>query len=139
RLTALAAPHLLKLSLLEECHRWCQSALLQVGLHENSSTHLILQEALAISALLTRSTGDEVRNSIESALSLAQKLNDHERELGLLSGLHIFMIEIGQSREAIQVSRRCIELARKLDSPASIVMSEWMLGCAYFLAGNQTG
>lgn len=27
RLTALAAPHLLELSLLEECHRWCQAAL----------------------------------------------------------------------------------------------------------------
>src|SRR5690606_30106768 len=50
RLTALAAPHLLELSLPDECHRWCQSALLQLGSLEGSATHLILQEALVISA-----------------------------------------------------------------------------------------
>lgn len=139
RLAALAAPHLLELSLLDECHRWCQAALLLLGPHEGSTTHLILQEALAISALLTRSNGDEVRDSIERALRLARTLNDHERELGLLSGLHIFLIEIGHSHGAVEVSRRSIELARSVDSPAGIVMSEWMLGCAYFLAGDQVG
>src|SRR5690606_17693481 len=120
-------------------HRWCQAALLLLGPHEGSTTHLILQEALAISALLTRSNGDEVRDSIERALRLARTLNDHERELGLLSGLHIFLIEISHSREAVEVSRRSIELARSVDSAAGIVMSEWMLGCAYFLAGDQVG
>ncbi|RTZ47815.1 transcriptional regulator [Candidimonas sp. SYP-B2681] len=139
RLAALAAPHLLELSLLDECHRWCQAALLLLGPHEGSAIHLILQEALAISALLTRSNGDEVRDSIERALRLARTLNDHERELGLLSGLHIFMIEVGHSHAAVEVSRRSIELARSVDSPAGIVMSEWMLGCAYFLAGDQAG
>src|SRR5690606_4199686 len=126
RLAALAAPHLLALSLLDECHRWCQAALLLLGPQEGSATHLILQEALAISALLTRSNGNEVRNSIEHALRLARTLNDHERELGLLSGLHIFLIEIGHSHGAVEVSRRSIELARSIDSPAGIVMSEWM-------------
>ncbi|AEC19401.1 transcriptional regulator [Pusillimonas sp. T7-7] len=139
RLAALAAPHLLELSLLEECHRWCQAALLQLGPHGGSATHLILLEALAISALLTRSNGDEVRNSIERALRLARTLNDHERELGLLAGLHIFMIEIGHSRGAVEVSQRSIKLARRVDSPTGIVMSEWMLGCAYHLAGDQAG
>lgn len=136
RLAALAAPHLLKLSL-EECYRCCQAALLLLGSEEGSATHLILQEALAISALLTRGIGDEVRNSIERALHLARTLNDHERELGLLAGLHIFMIEVGQSRGAVELSWRSIELARRVDSSAGIVMSEWMLGCAYFLAGDQ--
>lgn len=139
RLAALAAPRLLELSLLDECHRWCQAALLLLGSQEGSATHLILQEALAISALLTRSNGDQVRNSIERALRLARTLNDHERELGLLSGLHIFMIEVGNSRGAVEVSWRSIELARKVDSPGGIVMSEWMLGCAYLLAGDQAG
>ncbi len=49
------------------------------------------------------------------------------------------MIEIGHSRGAIEVSWRSIELARRVDSPAGIVMSEWMLGCAYHLAGDQAG
>src|SRR5690606_3043347 len=68
RLAALAAPHLVELSLLEECHRWCQAALSQLGSQQGSATHLILQEALAISALFTRASTDEVRNSVELAL-----------------------------------------------------------------------
>ena len=137
RLAALAAPRLLELSLPDECHRWCQAALLHLGSQEGSATHLVLQEALAISALFTRDSGDEVRNSIEQALRLARTLNDHERELGLLAGLHIFMTDVGHSRRVLEVSWRSIELARKVDSPAGIVMSEWMLGCAYHLAGDQ--
>lgn len=137
RLSAFAAPHLLELSLLNECHRWCEAALLRLGSQEGSATHLILQEALAISALFTRGNGDEVRNSIERGLHLARTLNDHERELGLLAGLHIFMSHVGDFRGAIDVSWRSLELARRVGSPAGIVMSEWMLGCAYHLAGDQ--
>jgi predicted ATPase/DNA-binding winged helix-turn-helix (wHTH) protein len=139
RLAALAAPHLLEMSLLSECHRWCRAALSQLGSHEGSATHLILQEALAFSALFTHANVDEVRNSIERALRLAQTLNDHERELGLLAGLHIFKAHVGQFREAVDVSWRSIELARRVGSPAGIVTSEWMLGCAYHLAGDQAG
>ena len=139
RLAVLAAPLFLDLSLLDECHRWCQAALFQLDPNDSSEAHLVLQEALAISALLTRGSRDEVRNSIERALCLARTLNDHERELGLLAGMHIFMIEVSNSRAAVEVSLRSIELARKVDSPAGIVMSEWMLGCAYLLAGDQPG
>src|SRR5690606_3693396 len=94
-------------------------------------------EPLAISALFTRGNEEKVRNAIELALRLARTLNDHERELGLLAGLHIFMTHVGQFREAVEVSWRSLELARKVGSPAGIVMSEWMLGCAYHLTGNQ--
>ncbi|WP_245150601.1 ATP-binding protein [Pollutimonas harenae] len=139
RLTALAAPHLLVLSLLEECHSWCQSALSQLGSLEGSATHLILQETLVISALFTRVDRDELRSSIECGLNLARKLNDHERELELLAGQHIVMCQLGRFREAVEVSWRSLELARKVGSPAGLVMSEWMLGCAYHLTGDQVG
>lgn len=138
RLAALAAPHLVELSLLEECHRWCQAALSQLGSQQGSATHLILQEALAISALFTRAGGEDVRNSVERALRLARALNDQERELGLLWGLHAFMTHVGQFREAVDVSWRSSDLARRVDSPVGIVMSEWMLGCSYHLVGDQT-
>jgi predicted ATPase/DNA-binding winged helix-turn-helix (wHTH) protein len=139
RLAALTAPHFLGLSLLDECHRWSQAALLQLGSHEDSATHLILQEALAMSALYTRVKRDDLRNSIEIGLSLARRFNDYERELGLLAALHIVMCHIGCFREAVDVSWRSLELARRVGSPSGIVMSEWMLGCAYHLAGDQAG
>jgi len=137
RLTALAAPQLLELSLLDECYRWCSTALSNLGTHEGSRTHLILQEALVCSALFTGVDRDELCDSIEQGLHLARKFEEHERELELLAGQHIVMCHIGRFREAIKVSWRSLELARKVDSSAGIVMSEWMLGCAYHLAGDQ--
>src|SRR5690606_34783899 len=46
---------------------------------------------------------------------------------------------IGDFREAVEVGWRSLELARRVGSPAGIVMSEWMLGCAYHLGGDQAG
>src|SRR5690606_2593031 len=44
---------------------------------------------------------------------------------------------LGRFREAVEVSWRSLELARKVGSSAGLVMSEWMLGCAYHLTGDQ--
>jgi predicted ATPase/DNA-binding winged helix-turn-helix (wHTH) protein len=137
RLAALAAPHFLEMSLLGECHRWCQVGLMHLGSHEGSATHLTLQGALAFSALFIRTDVEEIRRLIERALRLAQDLSDHERELDLLAGLHMFMAHVGDFMGTIEVSQRSVELARRVGSAESIVMSEWMLGCAYHLAGDQ--
>ncbi len=63
QLAALASPFFLEMSLLQECHHWCELALLRLGASAGSTTHLILQEALAISAMFTRGNGGEVRRS----------------------------------------------------------------------------
>ncbi len=99
RLAAAAAPLFLGLSLLVECHRWCEQAL--AALPDNcpdGKTRLALQEALAASAMFTRGNGDDVRKTIEDALRLADALGDQQRQLHLLAGLHIFMIRIGDPR-----------------------------------------
>ncbi|MBM0107063.1 winged helix-turn-helix domain-containing protein [Steroidobacter sp. S1-65] len=139
RLAALCAPRFLERSLLEDCFHWCELALLRLGAKAGSTTHLILQEALAISAMFTRGNGNDVRESIEHGLRLARSLGDQQRELSLLAGLHIFMTRIGDFTGAVEVGRRSIELARRMDSSAGIVMAEWMVGCAFHLIGDQAG
>jgi predicted ATPase/DNA-binding winged helix-turn-helix (wHTH) protein len=139
RLVALAAPIFLGLSLLAECHHWCRLARSRLGASAGTPTHLVLQESLAIAVMFTQGNGAEVRKSIEEGLCLAQELGDHERELALLAGLHIYMTRVGDFQGAIEVSRRSIELAHRVGSPSGIVMSEWMLGCALHLNGDQAG
>jgi predicted ATPase/DNA-binding winged helix-turn-helix (wHTH) protein len=139
RLTALAAPIFLEKSLLQDCHHWCDLALQHLGEDAGSRTHLALQEALAISAMFTRGNGADVREAIEHGLRLAQAFGDRQRELALLAGLHIFMTRVGDFEGAVEVGRRSIELARAIDSAAGIVMSEWMLGCAFHLIGDREG
>ncbi|WP_173088537.1 winged helix-turn-helix domain-containing protein [Devosia sp. 1635] len=135
-LAALAAPHLLDLSLLDECHRWCQAALQKVGPYEGTKTHLILESSLAMSALFTRVDRGDLNATIERGLSLARKLKDHKRELELHAAQHIVMTHLGRYREAVEVGSHSAELARQVGYPEGIVMSEWMLGCAHHFAGD---
>ncbi|MEA2732047.1 MAG: hypothetical protein QOF70_6522, partial [Acetobacteraceae bacterium] len=77
RLAAASAPLFLGLSLLVECHRWCEQAL--AALPDRCSdgmTRLALQEALAASAMFTRGNSDDVRKTIEDGLRLADALGD---------------------------------------------------------------
>lgn len=138
RLAAVAAPLFLKLSLLVECCRWCMQAL--AALPDTSSdetARLALQEALAASAMFTRGNNDEVRKTIEDALTLAETLGDHWRQLQLLSGLYIFMIRTGDVQGSMAAAQRRIAIGRTIDSPTAIATAEWMLGLAFHLAGDQ--
>jgi predicted ATPase/DNA-binding winged helix-turn-helix (wHTH) protein len=140
RLAAASAPLFLGLSLLVECHRWCEQAL--AALPDRCSdgmTRLALQEALAASAMFTRGNSDDVRKTIKDGLRLADALGDRQRQLQLLAGLHIFMIRIGDPRGATDVAQRSIAIAQEIGSPGAIATGEWMLGCAHHLAGDQAG
>jgi Predicted ATPase len=139
RLAAHAASHFLRLSLYDECHRWCRIALAQLTSYEGSRTHLLLQEAEAMSALYTRVDRDSLRDSIRIGLSLARTLDDHQGELSLLAAQHIVLCHMGNFVEAVDVSLRSLELAQRAARPDGIVMSEWMLACAYHFLGDQAG
>ncbi|HYZ33132.1 MAG TPA: winged helix-turn-helix domain-containing protein, partial [Crenalkalicoccus sp.] len=140
RLAAGRAPLLLRLSLLHECHRWCEQGLASLAESDRGSpAELALQEALAVSAMLTRGNGPEVRDAIERGLALAQGLGDMERQFNLLAGLHIFMTRIGDVGGAVSVARHGLVAAREIGSADAVVVAEWMLGCAYHLAGDQVG
>src|SRR5690606_35587050 len=123
----------LEMWLLQECHHWCELALARLGTQARSLTPPALQEAHAISAMPSRGNGAEVKASIEQGLRLALALGDHQRELALLAGMHIFLTRIGDFHGAVEVGRRGIELAQQIDSAEGIVMSEWMVGCAFHL------
>src|SRR5580692_9474643 len=84
-----AAPMFFGLSLLEECRGWCERA--QAALDDASRgtrQEMILQEALALSSMLTRGNSDQVRAELERGLALAGACQDHGRHLRLLVGLN---------------------------------------------------
>ena len=139
RLTAAAAPLFLDLSLLAECHTWCERAM--VALDETSRetrVELEIQQALAISAMFTKGNGDEVLAAIKRGLELAERLADADGQMKMYSGLNIFLTRIGDFRGAVEVSRQCEAVARSVGKPISIRLAEWMLGVSHHLAGNQS-
>jgi predicted ATPase/DNA-binding winged helix-turn-helix (wHTH) protein len=138
RLVAGSAPLFLGLSLLVECHHWCEQALSVLPEeYADKAIRLGLQARLAVSAMFTRGNSDEVRMAIENGLRLAYELGDLPHQLHLLAGLNIFLSRIGDFEGAMVVAQRSIAIAQEIGSSAAIFTGEWMLGVSYHLLGDQ--
>lgn len=129
---------LLGASLLRECHRWCELALAAMPESvRGTRTELTLQSALAISSMFTRGNGSEVHAAIDRGLQLAETWGERPHQLHLLAGLHIYLIRIGDFKAAVRVAEEAAALTRDTEDPGVAAMTDWMLGCAHHLAGDQ--
>ena len=125
-------------SLLRECHRWCELALAAMPESARGTrTELALQSALAISSMFTRGNGSEVHAAIERGLRLAENLGERQHQLHLLAGLHIYLTRIGDFKAAVRVAEEAAALTRDTKDAGVAAMTDWMLGCAHHLAGDQ--
>jgi predicted ATPase len=133
-----AAPLFVGLSLLEECRGWCERALASLdGASRGTRQEMVLQEALALSSMLTRGNGDQVRAAIERGLALAEAFQDHGRQLRLLCGLHFFFIRLGDIRGALEVAEQGGVIAQAAKHPDGTVWAEWWWGIARHYLGDQ--
>ena len=133
-----AAPLFVGLSLLEECRGWCERA--QAALDDASRgtrQEMILQEALAMSSMLTKGLSDQVRAEFERGLALAESFEDRGRQLRLLAGLNLFFIRLGDVRGALAVAEHGGVIAQATKQPAGTVWVECWLGIAHHFLGNQ--
>jgi predicted ATPase/DNA-binding winged helix-turn-helix (wHTH) protein len=137
-LTACAAPLFIRLSLLDQCRHYCKRALAAISeTSRGTRTEMILLEVLALSAMHTKGCSDEVRAAIERGLALAENLGDRTHQLELLAGLNMFLTVIGDFKGSLAVAEQANALAQTSNSACGLVMTEWMLGVSYHLAGNQ--
>lgn len=137
-LATCAAPIMIRLSLLDECRRYCERALaiLDEG-SRGTRQEMILQWAVALSSMFTKGNTNEVRSAIERGLALAEKLKDSGRQLELLAGLNIFLTRIGDFTGALAVAERASAVAQADKSTTGLVMTDWMLGVSHHLVGDQ--
>jgi predicted ATPase len=137
-LATCAAPLLIRLSLLDECRRYCEQALGTIDERScDTRAEMILQEALAISTMFSKGNTDEVLAAIERGLALAENLNDSRHHLELLAGRNIFFYRTGDFHSALAVAERASAVADANKNAAGLVMTEWMLGVSYHFLGNQ--
>jgi predicted ATPase/DNA-binding winged helix-turn-helix (wHTH) protein len=133
-----AAPLLIGLSLLEECRTWCDWALAALdGASRGTSHEMILQEAMAMSSMLTRGNSDQVRVELERGFALADAFQDRARQLRLLVGLFHFLGRRGDFRGTLAVAEQASTIAQAAKHPAGTVWAEWWLGISHHFLGNQ--
>ena len=65
------------------------------------------------------------------------RLEKHEFQLRLLSGLNVFLTKLADFDGALAAAQRFAAIAMRSRNPANIRGAEWMLGAAHHLLGNQ--
>ena len=136
-LASAAAPVFLAMSLLTECHRWSERALLALGeAARGGLEEMNLQAALGVSSMFTRGGGDAAGAALNRSFAIAEERGGPLDRLRLLGPLNIFHLRAGDFKTALRYARRCSAIAATArDSvPGALVHS--ILGISLHLGGD---
>jgi predicted ATPase/DNA-binding winged helix-turn-helix (wHTH) protein len=139
-LVVAAAPVLLAMSLLTECHRWTEQALLALGEGGDAGAEeMRLQAALGLSLMFTRGNGEAARLAFSRSLALAEARDDAPQQLRMLALLHTFHHRIGEFRRAMHYAQRGAAIPLALADAASVAVARSPLGSSLHHAGDLVG
>lgn len=139
-LAAAAAPVLLAMSLLPECHHWSQRALAALDDQVCSKPEQMhLQAGLGISSMLLHGESEHAREALDRSLLLAEAEHDAASEAGLLGMLHMFHFRSGDFNVALSFAKRCRTLAASVDDPAALALAHSILGRSLLMMGDLRG
>jgi predicted ATPase len=136
-LTVAAAPVFLAMSLLPECHRWSERAILALddaargGLEE-----MHLQAALGVSLMFMQGGRDAAREALERSFSIAEERGDALDRLRLLGPLNMFHRRTGDFTTALQYAKRCSAIAGTVEDSVAIALAHCILGASLHLSGD---
>ena len=139
-LAAAAVQVFLAMSLLPECHRWSQRAILALdetaagGLNE-----MHLQAALGFSSSQMYGESNAVSEALNRSLAIAERHGDTAHQAGLLNMEHIFHARRGDLRTSLQYARRCGAIAATSDDLTVKALAHAMLGRALQVTGDLAG
>ena len=137
RLAAAAAPVFLAMSLLPECYRWSERALLALDeTTQGGAEEMHLQAGLGISSMLLRGKGDAARTALNKSVAIAEARSDALNQIGLLGLLRMLHFRSGDFKTALLCARRCRAVAETIEDPAAIALARSMLGRSLHVLGD---
>jgi predicted ATPase/DNA-binding winged helix-turn-helix (wHTH) protein len=136
-LAAAAVPAFLAMSLMAECQRWSERALLALdeasrGGHEEMQ----LQAALGLSLIFTRGMGEAARVALKRGLAIAEERDDALSQMQLLCPLHMFHFRIGDFKSALYYGKRTLSVAAAVGDPAAVALSHTFMGIPLHVTGE---
>lgn len=139
-LAAAAAPVFWAMSLLPECHRWSERALLALGDAKcGGPEEMHLQAGLGTSLMNMRGEGHDAGAALTRSLTVAEELGDMPGQMGLLGMLHMFHLRGGDFAAALRYAERSSAAAASMADPAAVAFAHCMLGRGLLLVGNLRG
>ena len=139
-LAAAATQVFLAMSLLPECHRWSQRAILALdettagGLNE-----MLLQAALGFSSSQMHGESSAVSEALTRSLAIAENHGDTAHQAEILNMQHYFHARLGDLKSALRCARRCRAIAGTSDDLAVKALAHAMLGRALQVTGDLAG
>src|SRR5882757_6784169 len=136
-LAAAAAPVFLAMSLLSECHRWSERAIVALddaalgGLDE-----MHLQAALGVSLMFMRGGRHAARVALNRSLAIAEERCDVLDQVRLLGPLNMFHLRIGNFTTALQCAKRCTAAIATVEDSVAIAVAHAILGISLHLRGD---
>ncbi|SPP96999.1 ATP-binding protein [Bradyrhizobium vignae] len=136
-LAAAAAPIFLAMSLLIECRRWSERALVAIDrASRDSGEEMHLQAALGLTLMFTRGGSEAARSALSRSLAIARARDDEINQLQLLGRMHIFHERMGEFDAALNYAQQSVSVAKSLGDAASIALAHSLLGVSLHLAGE---
>ena len=116
-LSAAAAPVFLAMSLLRECHRWSERAILALDDESRGGREeMYLQASLGVSSMQMRGQNDAARAALSRSLTIAEALGEVLNQVALLGMLSMFEVRDGDFKTSLRYAR----LSRAVDGAAEI-------------------
>ena len=138
RLAAAAVPVFLAMSLLTECHRWSERAMLALDdTTRGGSEEMHLQAAFGISSMYTMGNNEKSYAALMRGLELAEKFHDSVHQFRLISQLNSFHRRAGNLDQMLAVAQRSEAIAKEMTDPIVTAAAHAMLGVSHHLLGNQ--
>jgi predicted ATPase/DNA-binding winged helix-turn-helix (wHTH) protein len=139
-LAVAAAPVFLAMSLLPECHRWCEQSILALepaargGLEE-----MHFQAALGVSLMFTRGGRDAARVALDRSLEIAEERGDALDQLRPQGPLNMFYLRTGDFKTALRYALRCSAIAKTIEDSVAAELAHAILGISLHLNGDLDG
>ncbi len=139
-LAAAAAPAFLAMSLLPECRRWSERAIL--ALEENvrgGPEEMHLQGTFGMASMYLHGKSDAALAALSRSAAIAEQQGDIIMQIGMLGMLRTFKFRSGEFKDALKYAKLCRTLAAGADDPAASGHACSLLGRSLHLTGDLEG
>jgi predicted ATPase/DNA-binding winged helix-turn-helix (wHTH) protein len=139
-LAAAAAPVFLAMSLLPECHRWSERAILALDDAKlGGQEEMNLQASLGVSLMFTRGHSEGARAALHRSLTIAEQRDEALFQLHLLNMLHLFHTRVADFNGTLQYAERAAVTAKSIGVRPAIALAHSLLGSSLLHMGDLAG
>ncbi|SDN12779.1 winged helix-turn-helix domain-containing protein [Afipia sp. GAS231] len=136
RLAAAASQLFLAKSLFVECRGWMERALDRMAADCDPRDQMEIHASLALSLMFTAGNSERVREAFDTALTLAEQLEDTYQQLRLLSGLSMYLHRTIDAAGSLEVALRAESVAKTTGNPEDAAVADALLGAAYYMLAD---